>query len=515
MAASTQPTGAQLTGAQATGEMLLPRSRLMLAAIVLAFSNFIVVLDMTVANVSVPHIAGSLGVSLDQGTWVITSYAIAEAISVPLTGWLSQRYGTVTMYTACMAGFGVFSLLCGISVTLEMIVICRVGQGLCGGLLMPLSQTLLLRIFPGEKRGKAMMLVAMTTMMGPALGPNIGGIISDNLSWHWIFLINIPFVLTCTLAGLVLLRPTETPRRLVPIDVVGLCLMVVWIGCLQLMLDLGRNRDWFDDPLIVILGAVALVGFAVFIVWELTEEHPVVDIRIFRHSGFAFGVIALALCFGAYFASIVAIPQWLQTSLGYPAAKAGFITSCTAFTALTTPYFATKIASKNIDVRLVVSAAVAWLGCMALLRANWTSHADFWTYATPQLIQGFAMSFCMLPLTIITLGSVEPEETASASGIQNFMRTVSIAISTAIVFTIWGDAQQRAHSEIASKLQPDSTMQTLSNAGFSTRQSTQIIANVVESEAVTMAVDHVFLVTAATFFLCSAVIWLSPRPRMK
>ncbi len=495
-----------------TGEALLPPNRLWLAAGFLAFSNFIVVLDMTVANVSIPHIAGDIGVSLDQGSWVITSYAVAEALTVPLTGWLVQRFGAVRLYIGAMSLFGFFSMLCAMSMTLPMLVACRLGQGMCGGLLMALVQTLLLRIFSVEQRGKAMLLSAMTVMMGPALGPNIGGFISDNFGWHWIFLINLPIVAICVTAAVLMLRPAETPIRIVPIDGIGLALMFVWIGALQLMLDLGREHDWFSDPMIVALALVAGIGFIAFVIWELTEEHPIVDIRVFRHPGFTFGVIALALCFGAYFASIVVIPQWLQTTMNYPAQQAGFMVAGTALMALTTSQFAAKTVAKGVDPRLLVSLAVGWIGCMALVRSQWTSGVDFWQLAAPQLIQGFAMSFFMLPLTMISINSVPPEEVASATGLQNFVRTVSIGISTAIALTIWGDTQQEARSEIVSRLQPDEAMRTLGNAGFSAQQSAGYIGAIIDKEAVTMAIDYLFLITAAVFFLCSAVIWLAPRP---
>lgn len=369
--------------------LLSPRHRL-LAGLVLALSNFMVVLDLTIANVSVPHIAGNLGISADQGTWIITSYAVAEAICVPLTGWLAQRFGAVRLFTFGMLGFGLFSLLCGLSMTLGMIVACRIGQGLCGGPLMPMSQTLLMRVFPPDQRARVMGLWAMTTLLGPALGPIFGGYISDNWSWHWIFFINVPIAVVCVLATMALLRPVETPRVKLPIDYMGLGLLIFWIGCLQIMLDIGRDRDWFGDPLIVILAVFAAIGFCVFIIWELTEEHPIVDLRVFRHVGFTSGVFTLALCFGAYFAGIVVIPQWLQISMGYTAAWAGYATAFTAMTAILVAPIAGRLVNK-VDVRIMISGSVAWIGIMTLWRAHWTTDADFWTIALPQLVQGFGM----------------------------------------------------------------------------------------------------------------------------
>jgi DHA2 family multidrug resistance protein len=492
---------------------LLTPVQLRLAAVILAMSNFIVVLDMTVTNVSIPHIAGSLAVSPGQGSWVITSYSVAEAISVPLTGWLAQRFGAVRLYLVAMFGFGLFSLLCGSSQTLSMIIASRIGQGLCGGLLMPLSQTLLMRIYTGENRPRAMLVSSMTTMLGPAMGPTVGGLINDTFSWHWVFLINLPFVAVCLVAVFSMLYRHDRPGRKVPIDVIGLGLMLLWVGSLQYMLDIGHDRDWFSDPLVVVLAALAVVGFSAFVIWEITEEHPIVDIKVFRHSGFSFGVIALSLCYGGYFASIVVIPQWLQSTMGYPAMWAGFVTSCTALAALSTSWLAVKAVQRGVDPRLLVSLAVAWLGCMSLVRSHWTSGSDFWTLVMPVLLQGLGMSFFMLPLTTITLNSVPPEELASATGMQNFTRTITLGIATALVLTMWSNGQQESRSEIVSRLQPDDAMRTLASNGMSNEQAMRTISSMVDREAVTMAVDHTFLITSVLFFLCAAVIWLAPRPK--
>ncbi|MFZ2996111.1 DHA2 family efflux MFS transporter permease subunit [Sphingobium sp.] len=487
-----------------------PRRRT-LAGLVLALSNFMVVLDLTIANVSVPHIAGNLGISADQGTWIITSYAVAEAICVPLTGWLAQRFGVVRVFTLAMVGFGIFSLLCGLSMTLTMLVACRVGQGICGGPIMPMSQTLMMRVFPPDKRARAMGLWAMTTLLGPAMGPIIGGYISDNWSWHWIFFINLPIAVLCVFAAQALLRPAETETAQVPIDKMGLFLLVFWIGCLQIMLDIGRDHDWFNDPLIVILAVLAGIGFIAFIIWELTEEHPVVDLRVFRHIGFTSGVFTLALCFGAYFAGIVIIPQWLQISQGYTATWAGIVTAFTAIAALMAAPVAARITGK-VDPRLMISGAVFWLGLMALWRAHWTSGIDFWSMAAPQFVQGFAMPFFMIPLTTITLGSVLPHETASAAGLQNFLRTMAIAIATSLVLTGWSDSQRVSRNELVGVLQPADVQAQLSASGFSFEQARQTISNLVEQEAIAIAVDHIFFISALVLFLASTLVWLAPRP---
>ena len=384
---------------------------------------------------------------------------------------------------------------------------------MCGAPLMPLSQTLLLRIFPPEQRGGAMGVWAMTTLLAPAVGPILGGIISDNWSWHWIFIINVPIVAICVMTAASMLRPVETKTRKQPIDLVGLGLLIFWIGCLQIMLDIGRDHDWFNDPLIMALAIMGGIGFVVFLIWELTEDNPIVDLRIFRHTGFSAGVFTLTLCFGAYFASIVVIPQWLQISLGYTATWAGIATAMTAMAALTTSGLAAKLMGKS-DPRLLISLSVAWLGIIALARSvTWSTDADFWTLALPQFIQGFGIPFFMVPLTAVTLSAVRPDETASAAGLQNFMRTVAVAIATSLVLTLWGNSERVSHNDLAATIHPDATLRQLESMGLSTDAARGLIGSLVDQQAMALAVNHVFVISAIVLFIAAALVWISPRPK--
>ena len=486
--------------------------RLWITAIVLALSNFMVVLDTTIANVSVPHIAGGIGVSPDQGTWIVTSYSVAEAVCVPLTGFLAARFGSVRVFIASMIGFAIFSLLCGFAPTLASIVVFRLGQGFCGGPLMPLTQTLLLRIFPREKHGQALALWSMTTVTAPIFGPILGGVISDNWSWNWIFFINLPIAIGCVLCAIRLLRGVETPLERAQIDKMGMALLVVWIGALQVMLDLGRDRDWLNSHFIATLAVIAAVGFAFFCAWEMTDRHPAVDLRVFRHRGFSASVTALAFGYGTFFVSAVIIPQWLQSSLGYTATWAGV---ATAFTGVPAVIFSPIVAklSNRYDPRSLVCFGIFWFGATTLLRTHWTSGVDFWTIALPQLLQGIALPFFFVPITSIGLAAVEPREVASAAGLMSFLRTMSGAVGTSIATTAWDDSSRVARSELVGKLHVTATETVLQTRGFSLDVITGLIEQSVDKEALALATDHIFLLSAIIFFFASMLIWLAPRPQ--
>jgi MFS transporter, DHA2 family, multidrug resistance protein len=486
-----------------------------IAGVVLALSNFMVILDTSIANVSVPHIAGSLAISPDQGTWVITSYSVAEAICVPLTGWLAQRFGTVRSYLFAMIGFGLFSILCGLSVSLPMLVAARIGQGLCGGPIMPLTQTLLLRVFPPEKRGGAMGLWAMTTVVAPIAGPVLGGTISDNWSWHWIFFINIPIAIICIVGSFIMVRDKETATTDARIDKGGLFLLVLWVGALQIMLDIGRDHDWFHDNGIVALACIAAVGFVAFLIWELTDDHPAVDLRVFRYRGFSAAVGALAITYACFFSAVVVTPQWLQGAMGYTAEWSGYVTAWQGVMAVVMSQVVGRLTGR-MDPRFLVSAGMTWMAATVFMRVFWDSEVDYWTLALPHFLMGFGMPFFFVPLTIVALASVKGSETASAAGMMSFVRTLSGAVGTSIATTTWANQAIREHETLVGSLNPAAGLeQAYQGMGFSQLQIRAMLEQVVTRESLVLSLTHMFEIATVLLLISAALIWLVPNPRGK
>ena len=486
---------------------------LLLAGFLLAVGNFMVVLDMTIANVSVPNIAGGLAVSPQQGTWVITSYSVAEAIVVPLTGWLAGRFGAVKVFIAGMIGFGIFSALCGLAPTLSWLVVFRVMQGACGGPIMPMSQTLLMRIFPPKQRSRATGIWAMTIVIAPIIGPILGGTICDNIGWSWIFYINVPVVAICAFFALRMLSSHDTPIEKRPVDLVGLGLLITFVGSMQIMLDKGKELDWFSSPIIISLALISAIGFAAFLIWELTSADPIVNLRVFRRPGFAAGVITLSVTFGAYFSSIVLVPLWLQTNMGYTATWCGYVTAFGGVLALVFSPIVARLSGK-IDARILVTFGVLSLGGVTLIRSTYASNAGYWNLALPFLAQGLATPFFFIPTNQIALASVLPSEVASAAGLSNFLRTTSAAFATSLVTTFWENNSTRDHALLAGRLNdPQGTMTSLKSAGLTAAQSLIQLEQLTQSQAVMLATDHMFLITSVLFVAAAAVVWIAPRPK--
>lgn len=485
------------------------------ATIALAIANFMVVLDMTIANVSVPHIAGSLAVSPSQGTWVITSYAVAEAIIVPLTGWLTARIGTVRLFLLSIMGFALASLLCAWSTSLGMLIAARILQGLCGGPIMPLSQTLLLSSYPPGKTGPALAAWAMTTLLAPIAGPVLGGWISDNLSWQWVFYINLPVAILCVSLVYGIYAQRETSIVKARIDRVGLVLLVIWVGALQLILDKGRELDWFGSPLIVTLAAVAAVAFIVFVIWELTDDHPIVDLRIFANRNFTAGVLALSLIFGIFFGYIVLFPLWLQSFEGYTALDAGMaIAPMGILSILMAPVVGLNL--NRIDPRWFATFAVAVFASVFLWRSTVTPSPTFASIVMPQFVIGLGLSTMFLPLTALALSEIPPAAMAAAAGLQNFVRTLLGAFGTAIATSYWENGIVRHHAALT-----ESVTQASAPAREVTALATHVtgsgtaaralIDRIIDSQAAVLSLRDFFVLAAIGVILASPLIWLARR----
>jgi DHA2 family multidrug resistance protein len=484
----------------------LSGSALTLAGVLLAAANFLVVLDLTIANVAVPHIAGGLAVSPTQGTYVITSYAIAEAISVPLTGWLAGRFGMVKTFVVCMIGFGIGSALCGLAPSLSALVAARIFQGLCGGPLMPLSQTLLLRIFPRERHGAALGLWSMTTLVAPIMGPILGGAICDSVGWPSIFYINVPIAIVCGYFGWNLLKSQESPiAPKTKFDTVGLILMIVWVASIELMMDEGKTHDWFSSPFIVILGLTAVIFFVAFLIWELTIENPIVPLHVFKSRGYTAAVITLCVAFAGMFGANVLTPLWLQGYMGYTATSSGYAMAMSGLTAVCVAPIAATL-SQKVDPRPLVLYGMCVLGAVAFVRGLSTTDMTFWQVALPLLVMGLGMPFFFIPLTGLALASVDPKDMAGAAGMMNFTRTLSGAFAVSVITTRWENAAIDDRAELVGRLRPEQLPAGVDQS---------ILDQLLQSQAVMLATNSTFLQVSFLFALAGVIVWFAPRPKVR
>ena len=482
---------------------------LWVGGVVLALANFVAVLNMTIANVTVPNMAGALGAGSSQGTWVITSYAVAEAITVPLTGWLSHRFGAVRVFILAVFLFGVFSLLCGLSTTLGMLLGMRVLQGMAGGPLLALSQTLLLRIFPKKQSMQAMGLWAMTTLLAPVVGPVLGGWLCDNYTWSYVFFINVPMAFLFGAIAWVLLRRYHDSPVKAPVDKIGMLLLVVWVAALQIMLDEGKDKDWFSSMEIRVLAITAVIGFAAFLIWELTEQNPIVNLRVFRHRGFSSCMFVLALAFGAFFGLNVLTPQWLQYNMGYTTTWAGMVVAWGGLLSVIFSPIAANLANRT-DARILIFIGCLWLGLDTFWRAIATSDMSYWVICVPLFFMGVGMPMYYVPLTGLAMGSVNEEETASAAGLMNFVRTLSGAFATSLVTTSWQNRSIRAHAELANVVVSGSLPGQLP-PGIDPQMGREMLNNLVNGQSLMLATNGLMMVMAAIFIIAAVSIVLAPR----
>jgi DHA2 family multidrug resistance protein len=493
----------------------LTGARLVWGTVCLAAAVFMNVLDTSIANVALPAIAGDLGVSPSQGTWVITSFAVANAISVPLTGWLTQRFGAVRLFTGAVLLFVLTSWLCGLAPTFELLILFRVLQGAVAGPMIPLSQTLLLQSYPPAKSGLALAMWAMVTLVAPVTGPVVGGWITDNIRWSWIFYINVPVGIVAAVGIWTIYARRDTPRRKLPIDVIGLALLILWISAMQIMLDKGKELDWFASPFIVTLAVALVVTFTLFLAWELTEKHPVVDLSLFARRNFWTGTLAISVGYGLFFGNVVLLPLWLQQYMGYTATYAGLVMAPVGlFAIVLAPLVGRTVHS--VDPRIYATFSFAVFAIVLWMRSRFNTLVDFETLLIPTLIQGLAMAFFFIPLLTLTLSGLTPDRIPAATGLSNFVRISAGAVGTSIATTMWDNRIAVHHAQLVETASraggaAEQAIEQMVGRGMTRPQALANLNRMIDQQSAMLGANDIFWLSAVLFVLLIGLVWLA-RP---
>jgi MFS transporter, DHA2 family, multidrug resistance protein len=497
-----------------------------LVAIAVMTGTFMEVLDTTVVNVSLPHIAGSLSATIDESTWALTSYLVANAIILPLTGWLANQFGRKRLLMMSVTGFTASSFLCGLAPTLPLLILFRVVQGATGGALQPISQAVLLEAFPPEQRGRAMGFWGLGIVVAPILGPVLGGWLTDSYSWRWVFYINIPVgAASLLLTRLYVFDPPYIGRRALKIDYWGIGLLTVGVGSLQILLDKGQEDDWFASRFMVTLGILAFMGLLAFIVRELRAEHPVVDLRAFRERTYSVGVFLMTVLGFVLYGSLVLLPILLQTLLGYPSLQAGIALAPRGMGSFLAMPVVGLILGR-VDARKLLalglvggSVTLLWFGALNLQTGYWDI---FW----PQFIQGISLGLLFVPLTTITMDPIPPEKMGNATSIFNLMRNIGGSMGIAASTTFLARRQQLHTNELGAHVsvfnaQAQHAFEGLRNLFLSrgadlataTDRARAALFGMVSRQAAMMSFTDVFRWLALLFLATLPLLFLMRSPR--
>ena len=419
------------------------------AAVMLA--TFMEILDTTVVNVSVPHIAGNLGATVDEGTWVVTSYLVSNAIILPMSGWLANRFGRRRMLMLCVGGFTLTSLLCGMATSLESLIFFRVLQGLTGGGLQPLAQAVLLETFPPKKHGTAMAAFGLGIILAPILGPTLGGYITDNYTWRWIFYLNLPVgIFSLLMMNAFVHDPHYIGKNKTGgIDLWGIGFLALGFGMLQVVLDTGQRKDWFGSPQIRLWTFLCIFGLVAMVIRELTAKHPVVDLRALKDRTFSAGVLLMTMLGFVLYASLMLLPIFLQTLLGYPALQSGLALSPRGIGSLATMPIVGQLTNRY-DPRKLIFVGIVVGGWTMFNLSHLNLNAGYWDIFWPQLIQGAAMAFLFIPLMAVSMSGIAKEKMGNATSIYNLMRNIGGSFGIATMTTFLARRSQVHQNQLVS-----------------------------------------------------------------
>ncbi len=493
------------------------------------FSTFLEVLDTTIVNVSLPHIAGSLSATIHEATWVLTSYLVTNAIVQPMTGWLATRMGRKNLLMTSVVGFTLASFCCGLAPTLKLLIFFRLLQGAFGGTLQPLSQAVLLETFPLEKRGKAMGIWGLGIIVAPILGPVIGGWLTENYTWRWVFYINLPIgIMSMIMTKLYIDDPPYLKRLKLGMDYWGIGLLACGVGALQIMLDKGQESDWFGSRFIVWLLVTSVSAFAFFIVYEMfVVRHPVVNLRVFKYRNYTAGVVLITVVGFVLYGNMVLLPVWLQTLLGYPAFQAGIATAPRGLGSMIGMPL-TGMLTEKVDARKLVGAGLL-LGAYTMFQfSELNLNAGYWDFFWPQFIQGLSLALVFVPLSTVTMSQVPREAMGNATSLYSLMRNIGSGIGIAGVTTMQAHYQQQYINVLGSNVTATNPQarsmisgiqSMISRAGGSSaeamHQAYAAVFGTVQQQAATLSYLKVYEILALMFLIPVPMVLLMKRVHTK
>lgn len=493
-------------------------SRLLLLNFALGLGTFIQILDSSIANVAIPYIAGNLSVSTDEGTWVITSFAASNAIVLPLTGWLSNYFGRIRLFVVSVLLFALTSLCCGFSQSLTMLIIFRVLQGAVAGSLIPLSQSILIASNPPDKQGSALGFWSMIVIVAPVLGPIIGGYLTEVYSWPWIFYINVPIGLFSASITWYLLKDQESKIVRVPIDWLGLFLLSVGVACMQVMLDKGKDLDWFESNFIWALTIISIISLLYFFIWNHFQKHRIVDFSFFTLRNFAIGTIAITLGYLLYFTSTVTTPLWLQTEQNYTPFWAGVAVAPVGIVSVFTSMLIGKYMGR-VDLRYITALSFILFSLSFFYQASFTTDVSLEKIMLARFFQGFGIAIFFLPLVQISFSGISPDKLPSASGLFHFIRIlVGSGFGTSLAIEIWTRLEIFHHARLSESITQYSVpvsqlFEDLKNynSRFTPEAVTRIIDTMVEQQAFMLSTNDILWLAGWLFIAMIPLIFLCNR----
>ena len=499
-----------------------------LIAIAVMTATFMEVLDTSVANVALQHIAGSLSVSSDEATWVLTSYLVSNAVVLPATGWLGRYFGRRRFLIGCIALFTVASALCGMADSLGMLIFARVLQGLGGGALQPVSQAVMLETFPREKRGISMSVYSIGVIVAPILGPTLGGWLTDDYSWRWVFYINLPVGIFAIVMCLIFLEdpPYLKSAKGDKIDFIGLGLLVVWIGCLQIMLDKGQDEDWFSSMFIRWLAGGSFVGLLVFVIWEFKVKHPIVNLQILGDRNLLIATVLMFVVGAILYSTTAVLPRFLQTLLNYPALQSGLVLSPRGIGSIIGAILAGQILSRTkIDGRYWMAQGAVVLAISMVMFGNLTLDVAPGNVVWPIIISGFGIPSIFVPMTTFSVVTVRKAEMADATGITSLVRNLGGSVGISLITTFVTRGTQAHQALLVSHLIPhnhvyldrlsqiETIVATHSGAVVARSQAYGLMYETLQQQAALWSYVDQFRLLAIVCLLLAPIIFMYRKPQ--